>query len=288
MRRHAHGRVDGWWRGRAVRGASGARVVLRAAPAEAHARVADGVALHLVDSHLGGVALDELDEAAALSGRDLDIGDLAEALEEGTELVLGDVAGKTANEHSGVVRVGELVHRLGSTVVAGHGRGAHGVHAHGVRATGHATHARSTGCAALVLGCGGANTHRPVAAVDALHLTKSQLLVALVGEANETVASGKAADGVGHDLGGLARVVLGLEEGHEDVFVDLGAKVADEDGELGATVITAAIGEATARRPVELELTVAVRDALAVELESLGGSVGAFEINEAVASVASG
>ena len=288
LRRHAHGRVDGRWRGGAVRGAGWARVVLRAAPAEAHARVADRVALHLVDGHLGGVALDELDEAAALAGRDLDVGDLAEALEEGTELVLGDVAGKAADEHGGVVGVRELVHRLGSTVVAGHWRGAHGVHAHGVRAAGHATHTGSTSCAALVLGSGGANAHRPITAVDALHLTESQLLVALVGEADETVASGKAADGVGHDLGGLARVVLGLEEGHEDVFVDLRAKVADEDGELGSAVVTAAVGKTSARCPVQLELTVAVGDALTVELKSLGCSVGAFKINEAVASVASG
>jgi hypothetical protein len=287
VRRHAHGGVDGWWRGRAVRGASRARVVLRAAPAEADARVADRVALHLVDGHLGGVALDELDEAAALSGRDLDVGNLAEALEEGTELVLGDVAGETANEHGGVVRVGELVHRLRSTVVAGHGRGTHGVHAHGVRAAGHAAHTRSTSCAALVLGSRGTNAHRPVTAVYALHLTKSQLLVALVGKADETVASGQAADGVGHDLGRLARVVLSLEERHEDVLVDLGAKVADKDGKFGTTVVAAAVGKAAAGCPVELELTVAVGDALAVELECLGGSVGAFKINEAVASVAS-
>ena len=138
-----------------------------------------------------------------------------------------------------------------------------------VHAAGHATHTGSTSCAALVLGSGGANAYRPITAVDALHLTESQLLVALVGEADETVASGKAADGVGHDLGGLARVVLGLEEGHEDVFVDLGAKVANEDGEFGTTVVAAAVGKATARCPVELELTVAVGDALAVKLESL-------------------
>jgi hypothetical protein len=288
VRRHAHGRVDRRWRGGAVRGAGRARVVLGATPAEAHARVADRVALHLVDGHLGGVALNELDEAAALSGRDLDIGDLAEALEEGTELVLGDVAGEAADEHGGVVGVGELVHRLGSTVVAGHGRRTHGVHAHGVRATRHAAHTWSTSGAALVLGSGGANAHRSITAVDALHLTKSQLLVALVGEADETVASGKAADGVGHDLSGLARVVLGLEEGHEDVFVDLGAEVADEDREFGTTVVATAVGKAAARCPVQLELTVAVRDALAIQLEGLGGGVGAFKINEAVASVASG
>jgi hypothetical protein len=113
-------------------------------------------------------------------------------------------------------------------------------------------------------------------------------LIALVGEANETVATGETADGVGHDLGGLARVVLGLEERHEDVLVDLRAEVADEDGELWATVVTAAVGEAAARGPVELELAVAVRNDLAVKLEGLGGGIGALEINEAVASVASG
>jgi len=288
VRRHAHGRIDRRWRRRAVGGASRARVVLRAAPAEAHARVADRVALHLVDGHLSSVTLNELDKAAALSGGDLDVGNLAEALEEGTELILGNVARKAANENSGIVGVGELVHRLRSTVVAGHRGSAHGVHAHGVRATGHTTHTGSTSCAALVLGSGGANAHRPITAVDALHLTKSQLLVALVGEADETVASGKTADRVGHDLGGLARVVLGLEEGHEDVFVDLWAKVADEDGEFGATVVAAAVGKAATRCPVQLELAVAVGNALAVELEGLGGSIGAFKINEAVASVASG
>ena len=73
-----------------------------------------------------------------------------------------------------------------------------------------------------------------------------------------------------------------------DVLVDLGAEVADEDGELRATVVTAAVGEATARGPVKLELAVAVRDDLAIKLQGLGGGIGALEINEAVASVASG
>jgi len=288
LRRHAHGRVDWWWRRRTVRSASRSRVVLGAAPAETDARVADRVALHLVDGHLGSVTLNKLDEAATLSGRDLDIGDLAEALEEGTELVLGDVAGKATNKHSGVIRVGELVHGLRSTVVASHGRGAHGVHAHGVRATGHATHARSASSTTLVLGSGGADAHGPVAAVNTLHFTESKLLVALVGETDETVTSGETADGIGHDLGRLARVVLGLEQGHENVLIDLGAEVADEDGELRTTVVAAAVSESATRSPVKLELTVAVRNNLAVKLEGLGGSIGAFKINEAVASVASG
>lgn len=287
VRRHTHGRVDRRRRRGAVRGASRARVVLRAAPAETDTGVANGVALHLVDGHLSSMALDELDETAAFSRRDLDVSDLAEALEEGTELVLGDVAGKATDEHSSVVGVGELVHRLGSAVVAGHRGSAHGVHAHGVGTTRHATHARSTGGAALVLGSGSADAHGSVSAVDALHLAESKLLVALVGETDETVTSGKAADGIGHDLGRLTRVVLGLEERHEDVFVDLGAEVANEDRELRAAVVTATVGKTATRCPVELELAVAVRDNLTVKLEGLGGGIGVLEINKAVASVAS-
>ena len=66
---HAHGGVHGRWRwSRAVGAASRAGVVLGAAPAQADTRVTDGVSLHLVDSHLSGVALDELDETAALPG----------------------------------------------------------------------------------------------------------------------------------------------------------------------------------------------------------------------------
>lgn len=94
-----------------VRGAD-SRVVLAAAPREANARVADGVALHLVDGHLSSMAVNELHEAAALARGDLDVGDLAESLEEGAELVLGNVPGQATDEDRGVVRVSELVHGL--------------------------------------------------------------------------------------------------------------------------------------------------------------------------------
>lgn len=89
-----------------------ARIVLRSAPREADARVTDRIALHLIDGHLSCVTVDELNEATTLAGRDLDVGDLAEALEEGAELILGDVARQTANKHGSVVRIRELVHRL--------------------------------------------------------------------------------------------------------------------------------------------------------------------------------
>lgn len=79
---HSHGWVDWWGRSWAIRSASGSRVVLTPTPAEADARVADRVALHLVDGHLSGVALNELDEATTLSRWNLDVGDLAKTLEE--------------------------------------------------------------------------------------------------------------------------------------------------------------------------------------------------------------
>ena len=71
-------------RGRGSRavGSANARVVLGATPGETNARVTDGVSLHLIDCHLCSVTMDKLDEAAAFAGGDLDVGDLAEALEE--------------------------------------------------------------------------------------------------------------------------------------------------------------------------------------------------------------
>lgn len=234
---HAHGGVHGRRRGSRTVGAAGrARVVLRATPAQTHTGVSNRVSLHLVDGHLSSMALDELDETAALSRGDLDVGDFTEALEEGAELILSDVARQAANENGGVVGVGELVHGLGSTVEA-HGGSAHGrVHARGA---GHAHSTGSTKAGALVLGSSSRDAHGTVATVDTLHLAQSTLLVVLIGEADEAVATRHAADGVGHDLGGLARREAALEERNEDVLVDLGAQVTNEDRVLRATVITA-------------------------------------------------
>ncbi len=154
MRRHAT-HVVGGRRGRTV-GGTHSRVVLAPSPGETDARVTNGVALHLVDGHLGRVAVDELHEAAALAGRDLDVGDLAEALEEGAELVLGDVAREAADEDGRVVGVRELVHGLhgvecGALVVVRGGA----PHGGGVGMAGHRVHhgvgtARSTVAAILV------------------------------------------------------------------------------------------------------------------------------------------
>jgi hypothetical protein len=182
------------------------------------------------------VALDELDETAALARGDLDIGDFSESLEERAELILSHVARKATNKDGGVVGVGELVHGLGSAVEAHRGTTHRGVHAGGA---GHAAHVGSANTGTLVLGGSGGDAHGAVAAVDTLHLGESALLVVLVGEADETVATGHAGNGVGHDLGGLARGEAALEEGDKNVFVNLRAEITNEDGVLGATVIAA-------------------------------------------------
>jgi len=233
LRWHGHRREHGGRGRRAVRSASRSRVVLTASPRQPNPRVTDGVALHLVDSHLGGVPLDKLNEATALSGRNLDVGDFSEALEERTELIFGNVTGQPSDEDGGVVGIGELVHRLRSTIVT-HWRSTHGVHAHRSSSTSR----DSGGCTGTTLRCGGGNAHGTVAAVDSLHLRQGAVLVLLIREANESVSTRHSADGVGHDLGGLARREPRLEERNEDVFVNLGAKVTNEDGVLGTTIIT--------------------------------------------------
>ena len=87
-----------------------------------------------------------------------------------------------------------------------------------------------------VLGSGGGDAHGAVAAVDTLHLNQSTLLVVLIREANKAVAARLARHGIGHDLGRLARGETGLEKGNKDIFVDLGAKISNEDGVLRSLV----------------------------------------------------
>lgn len=238
--RHTHVRVDRGRRSWTVRSSRRPGVVLRPAPAQANPRVPDRITLHLVDGHLSRMSLDELDESTALSRWDLDVSDFAKALEERAELILGDVAGETTNKYSGVVGVSELVHRLRSTVVAHRRTATHGrwVHPSWGTTSWH-THRSWSSTGTLVLRSCGRDAHRTVAAVDTLHLAQSTLLVILIGEANETISTGHSADGIGHDLRGFARREAALEQGYQDVFIDLGAKITNEDGEFGSTVITA-------------------------------------------------
>lgn len=190
------------------------------------------------------MSLNELDEAASLAWGDLDVGNLTKALEEGAELVLGNVSREAANEDGRVVRVGELVHGLRGTIVAAaataaHGGRAHRVHAERTPALRHAHAARPARATTLVLGSRGGDAHRAIAAVHALHFAQRVLLVLFAAEAHETITARHSADGVGHDLGGLAGRILVLEQGDKDELSDLGTKITDEDGEFGSAVIAA-------------------------------------------------
>lgn len=151
------------------------------------------------------MALHELNEPTAFPGRDLDVGDFAKALKEGTQLVLGDISRKATHENGGVIRVRELVHRLWGTIVADW-RGSHGVHAHGALTTSRhtATHSARSGAACLVLRSSRRDAHGAVPAINTLHLGQSALLITFLREANEAVTARHSTDWIGHYFRGLA------------------------------------------------------------------------------------
>jgi hypothetical protein len=186
------------------------------------------------------VTLDELDESAAFSRGDLDVGDFAEALEEGTQLILRDISRQSSNKNRGIVRIGKLIHGLLLLLLAveRHGRTPHGGWVHRAAGTGHSHSARTTR-AALVLGSCRRNTHGSVATVYPLHLAEGSLLVDFVGEADEAIAPRHAGYGVSHNFGRFAGWEAALKEGNEDKFVDFWTEIADKDGILGPAVITA-------------------------------------------------
>lgn len=231
LRRHPHGLIMGWRRSRPIWGSSRTRVVLGTSPGETNSGVANRITLHLVDGHFSGMALDKLDEAAALSRWDLNIGDLAKALEEGSKFILGDIAGKTTNKDRCVIWVGKLVHWLWCSVVTQRWC-THGIHTAGHTSTHgsrHSGHSRWCIAARLVLGGGSRNAHRPVTAIDALHLGESTLLVTLLRETDKAIATGHAGDGICHDLCRLAGRESGLEERNKNIFINLRSEIANEN-----------------------------------------------------------
>lgn len=135
-----------------------------------------------------------------------------------------------------------------------------------------------------ILGGSRRYSHGSIAAVNALHLHQGALLILLVREADKSVSSRLACLLVGHDFGGLARREASLEKGNQDKFVDFVSKVSDEDGVLGAPVVTT-INKATARCPVQSENAISVGDGRTIQLEGLLGCVGVGKLDEAVASV---
>lgn len=145
-----------------------------------------------------------------------------------------------------------------------------------------------------------------------MHLDQGTLLIILIRESNEAVASALAGHGIRHDLGRLARGEASLEKRDQDVFINLGAEITNEDAILGATVITVGEGlyqhkclvlelakdclimrnyspsvhKATARSPIKLELTRAVRDRGPIKPECLGSRIRGSKLDKAVAGIA--
>ena len=91
-----------------------------------------------------------------------------------------------------------------------------------------------------LLGSSSADTHGTIAAVHALHLMQSSLLITLIGKAHKSVTARLSSGSIRHDLGGLAALVLVLKQLYEDKLVDLRTQIANEDAVLGATVVAAA------------------------------------------------
>jgi hypothetical protein len=175
---HAHGRINRRWRGWPVWSASGTRIVLAPAPTETNTRVANRITLHLVDSHLSCMTLDELDEATAFSRGDLDVGDFAEALEERAQLILCNVSRKSSNKNSGIVRIGKLIHGLLLLLltIKGHWRGSHGGWVHRATRARHSHSARAARAALVLWGCR-RNAHGSVSTVYTLHFAEGSLLI---------------------------------------------------------------------------------------------------------------
>jgi len=136
-----------------------------------------------------------------------------------------------------------------------------------------------------VLGGSSGDSHGAVAAVDTLHLDKSALLVVLIGKADKPIATALAGHGIGHDLSRLAGWEARLEERNQNVFVDLGSEVTNEDAVFGTAVVPS-INKTAARCPVKLELAGGVWDGSVVEAKGLGSGIRGLELDEAVSSVA--
>ena len=277
LRGQAHAGVNGWCRSGTIRSSSRARVVLRSTPGETDTRVSDRITLHLVDRHLCRVALHKLNKTATFAGGNLDISNFAKALEEGTEFVFRHITTQSTHKHSRIVRIRELIHGLRAAVVSE--RQSHGSHHHSV--VGH----DGLGIA-IVLGDGGADSHRSVSAVDSLHFGQSAVSFRFIAESHKAVTTGLAGHGIGHDLGGLARLVSNLEERDEHVLGDFWAEITDKDAVFGASIV-ATILQASAAGPIQFECTIGIGDRGSVVGQGLCSGLRTHEIDEAVSSVVS-
>jgi len=237
------------WRSRPVRRAN-ARIILRPAPGQAHPRVANRISLHLVDRHFGRMPVHKLDEAATLPRRNLDISNVTESLEKRPQLVLRHVARQATHKHCSVVGVRELVHlrrrrkwrrRVGCRRI----KVAHPPHllAAADAATAATIHDRFVTRIAIVwraaLGRRRRDAHRPIATEHALHVYKGPLLISFTRETHKAVAATLARLIVRHNFGRFARGESSLEQVHQNELVDVGRQIANKDGVLWRTVVSA-------------------------------------------------
>lgn len=167
----------------------------------------DLVSVHLVDCHLGALAVHKLDKAASLARRDLDVGNVSKHGEAVPELVLMADSRETANKDGGVVGIVVLARgvlrasRLNREAVSSGGHSHVVVHVH----VGHAAHTANSHVASvgvvhvvvvvivvvhahLVLGCGHRDADGAATTVDAWHLVKSTHLLTLVRESHKSIA----------------------------------------------------------------------------------------------------
>ena len=201
--------------------------------------------LQLDDSHSGMLVGVELDECEATVGLHADLGEIADGLEEGNKIRLRAVGHKIADIDSGVV-CGRLLDdgfiRKWPTLEVDRGRGAASP-----TLTGTAGH----GCPlSLLVGPVDANGTRPEP--FAIHGGDSLFGVGLVSEGKEPVATRLARVHVPHDT----RIREGAERAErlgEDIVVDFGDEVADEDVIVVARVLLVLLALV---RPVDADLGV--------------------------------
>jgi hypothetical protein len=240
------------------------------------------------------MTVNKLNEAASLSRRNLDVGNLAKPLEEGPQLVLCNVTGESPDKNSGVVRISELVHlhrtegscTLAAVAITGllllrrlllllllHPVISHRaivmLHSrlrsrHHLR-TSKLVELATTALMTTILRSSWRDAHGSVSTIDALHLIQCLTLVFFVTETNKSVAPRLSCLLVCHDLGRLAGRVSWLKQCYENELVDFVAKISDKNGVLGRAIIPA-VDETTAGGPVEPEDPVGVRNWRSIQL----------------------
>ena len=200
-------------------------------PAALDRAAVDHLTLELDDGHRGVLMRIKLDESEATVRLHADLREVANRLEEGDEIGLSRVRDEVADVDGGVIR--------GSLGYHGLVRERPTLEVH--RRWGPSAHASAHGggaaaSCALSLLVGPVDADRARAKPLAIHSGDGLFSIGLVAEGKETVATRLAGVHVPHD----ARIREGAERTErlgEDVVVDLGAEVADEDVVVVARVL---------------------------------------------------